>query len=993
MNTSTFFPKLKRLIKRASSLLMLFQRTPAAQILVPAEFNLASSAGFLGTAEFAIATVVGLGAYDSVAGATTLNQISPTNGSATISIQAGTQLPTTGNQAIVFQVTGSPSTPQSWRVLPTTPLPNGISLFTNGGGSTNKLIGTTNQVGTSLVTVQAWEGGIGSGGVVQRTFTVNVIASDATITTSPSNVTINSGQSTTLTVVAAGGAPLTYQWYQGSSPDTSNPVGTDSASFTTPVLTATTAYWVKVTNASNLTGANSTTATVTVRQPAAITTQPVSTSINTGQTASLSVIASGTGPLTYQWYQGNSPSETIPVGTNSPNFTTPTLLATTSYWVKVTNAANTSGAKSDTATITVTEASDPGIFTASSLPAARTNIVYTTTLTAFGGRQPYTWTVSDGNLPDGLILSETGVISGTTGAVGTGSFTVQVTDQDMKTDTRVFELLVSDLDIATATLPTAVKGTPYTATLAASGGAEPFTWTLQGGTLPAGITLSSAGVLSGTPTAAGDAAITVRVTDSTSFGISKSLLLPVSATFIRPVLNPITFPVVTVGTDFNHTVTALNYPRTFTITGLPKGLKATPSGVISGRPDVSGVFNVQVKATNPGGSSLVVTSRLTVKALPKNLVGTFGGILTRTGTNRSLGGQIGLTTTSNGSYTLKITGALPSTTLALGGSASSSATGRLAATAPQITATVAGALVSLSIDPVSGDLSGSVGAATISGHRSAWNAISQPAEDLAGYYSMALDLADVGDDGLVGIPQGSGYATFTVTPGGTLTVAGRTADGETITTATFLSTDADFWVYTPLYKNAGTIQGSLKITPDAQSVFVGNVISGPLTWFKPTIPSRSYDTTFGPINLKAEGGYLAPASTGNVVLGLPNAGIVQLRFTDGGLAASATDPDMDFTYTDDNKVLLPTAVNSNPGKVSLTINPTTGAVSGNFTLTEATPSLTRSKVAFQGQVVRLANGQVKGVGYFLLPQIPTNGQTVATSALLSGGWRLNQIAP
>ncbi len=50
MNTSTFFPTLKKLIKRASSLLMLFQRTPAAQILVPAEFNLASSAAFLGTA-------------------------------------------------------------------------------------------------------------------------------------------------------------------------------------------------------------------------------------------------------------------------------------------------------------------------------------------------------------------------------------------------------------------------------------------------------------------------------------------------------------------------------------------------------------------------------------------------------------------------------------------------------------------------------------------------------------------------------------------------------------------------------------------------------------------------------------------------------------------------------------------------------------------------------------------------------------------------------
>ena len=58
MTTSTFLLKCKRLLKRASSLLMLFQRTPAAQLLVPAEFNLAASAAFFGPAEFASYTLV-----------------------------------------------------------------------------------------------------------------------------------------------------------------------------------------------------------------------------------------------------------------------------------------------------------------------------------------------------------------------------------------------------------------------------------------------------------------------------------------------------------------------------------------------------------------------------------------------------------------------------------------------------------------------------------------------------------------------------------------------------------------------------------------------------------------------------------------------------------------------------------------------------------------------------------------------------------------------
>ena len=82
------------------------------------------------------------------------------------------------------------------------------------------------------------------------------------ITTHPQNTTINSGETATLTVVAAGTAPLSYQWYRGSSGDTSDPVGTNVASFTTPALTATTSYWVRVSN--SVGQANSSTATVTI---------------------------------------------------------------------------------------------------------------------------------------------------------------------------------------------------------------------------------------------------------------------------------------------------------------------------------------------------------------------------------------------------------------------------------------------------------------------------------------------------------------------------------------------------------------------------------------------------------------------------------------------------------------------------------------------------------------------------------------------------------
>jgi hypothetical protein len=82
-----------------------------------------------------------------------------------------------------------------------------------------------------------------------------------------------------------------------------------------------------------------------------ITSQPQSQSIVSGQTVTLAVIATGTQPLSYRWYQGNAGDTSTPVGANASTFTTPPLESTTSYWVWVFNACGT--ADSATATITV----------------------------------------------------------------------------------------------------------------------------------------------------------------------------------------------------------------------------------------------------------------------------------------------------------------------------------------------------------------------------------------------------------------------------------------------------------------------------------------------------------------------------------------------------------------------------------------------------------------------------------------------------------------
>jgi glucose/arabinose dehydrogenase len=171
------------------------------------------------------------------------------------------------------------------------------------------------------------------------------------ITAEPASRMIASGQTATLSVGAAGTAPLSYQWYVGASGTTTAPIaGATANSYTTPALTSTGSYWARVTNASGT--ADSSTATITIGVAPAITIEPQSQTIASGQTAALVVVATGTAPLSYQWYLGTSGTTTVPIaGATGSSYTTPALVSTRSYWVRVTNGAGADD--SSTATLTV----------------------------------------------------------------------------------------------------------------------------------------------------------------------------------------------------------------------------------------------------------------------------------------------------------------------------------------------------------------------------------------------------------------------------------------------------------------------------------------------------------------------------------------------------------------------------------------------------------------------------------------------------------------
>ena len=121
-----------------------------------------------------------------------------------------------------------------------------------------------------------------------------------TITTQPASVTVNPGQPVALTVVSTGTVPLSYQWKK----DGVNFPGAFSATFTINSAQSTDSgsYTVVVSNSAG--SVTSSAAVLTVNTPPTITTQPASQTVNQGQAASFSVVATGTAPFSYQWKLG-----------------------------------------------------------------------------------------------------------------------------------------------------------------------------------------------------------------------------------------------------------------------------------------------------------------------------------------------------------------------------------------------------------------------------------------------------------------------------------------------------------------------------------------------------------------------------------------------------------------------------------------------------------------------------------------------------------------
>lgn len=154
------------------------------------------------------------------------------------------------------------------------------------------------------------------------------------------------------------------------------------------------------------------------------------------------------------------------------------------------------------------------------LPDGKVNQPYTAQFEAKGGVPPYIFSFGVQGLPGGLSTDAMlGVLQGTPVEAGVFELDVEVVDGEgtVLERTYSFEVFPPEVEVVITTgspLPQGEEGTPYSVTLQATGGTEPYSWGIVGGALPDGLTLSSSGVISGTPAAHGPFNLKVKVFDN-----------------------------------------------------------------------------------------------------------------------------------------------------------------------------------------------------------------------------------------------------------------------------------------------------------------------------------------------------------------------------------------------------------------------------------------------------------------------------------------------
>jgi hypothetical protein len=275
----------------------------------------------------------------------------------------------------------------------------------------------------------------------------------------------------------------------------------------------------------------------------------IGSTLTTASGSSVAVINNGGNSCNKAYWQVGS-SATLGTATSF----TGDILALTS--ITLTTGANTNGralARNGAVTLDTNHVNTCGVLACPiitvnppTLPNGAVGTAYSQTVSGSGGTAPYTFTISSGSLPTGLILNGvTGAITGTPGAAGTFTFTITATDAVGCTGSRLYTITIAAagcpaIALSPTTLPPATAQTFYAHSVTASGGTAPYTYAVFSGALPSGLALNPAtGVISGSPLQSGLFNFTIRATDANGcIGANPYTITVLNAAANIPTLDP-----------------------------------------------------------------------------------------------------------------------------------------------------------------------------------------------------------------------------------------------------------------------------------------------------------------------------------------------------------------------------------------------------------------------------------------------------------------------